>query len=402
MERWGQANSGQTVEDIAVVAPSDTSLPGVAEYSLRTVRRLRRSARVHLVSERPPSPSLRQEIATWTTESAPCKELPTIAVLGNHPQNLMALRVVNEGLADVVILHDASLLNLMAAASPSVEELVETVAAGPPGQPDCDDLRAWLTHPHSVPFPILPRSLTTVDRVVVHSTAQRDVLQRMDIECCDLPVAMEGRFETRQKLNLNLSLLRESLGMPDTELHLVSAGYVQPAKLPEVLINAVAMLNDWGITTSLTFLGTVNNPSYREQMMRALKDLDLVELVRIDERISDRRMGLMFAAADAAIQLRRPFFGQLSGAMADALEARTPVLASDELIGAIPDLPEMVASLPSVTSSLHVAESVRDLRGRFDEMRDRAGEWTKFMERHSFESYAGSLINLVENQERVQ
>ena len=379
--------------DVALVVPS-SRFPGVAEYSARTVAALAQIANVHLVLDGPPSVEIRRHAArVHVGDTSICESCPTIVILGNHVQNRLALSVLDQQWANVAVLHDASLFNLL----DSVDYFEDGKDAGILSPSDFAwrerDLLRWRSNPLLVPFPILPRSLGDVS-VVVHSPAQCEPLQNLGISATYLPVAAADRFAQVRKANVPQVVLREILGMGPEPFQIVTLGYVEKNKKPEVLINAVRLLQDWGIEAGLTLAGTVH-PHSRDHYWSEAERVGISHRVRFESAISDRRYAMLAHAADVVVQLRDPFFGQLSGAVADAFEMALPVMASGELLQAIPDLPEYSHALPAVTSSIAVADALEGYASRGESVALSTKSWERYMHVHSFDQYAGGLIDVL-------
>lgn len=380
--------------EVAVVGPADSTIPGVAEYSRRTVKYMSRICRVHYVSAHRPSSDIGAHVERWHRGVQVCSDLPTLTILGNHPQNLLALEVTQSGDADVAVVHDASLLSLVARHA-ALSGTSPAIALPADWGRELNSWAEWLDSPFMVPFPIMPAGLKTTRRVVVHSALQATFLAPLGIRAEYVPVAAEDRFNAAESHLISRPLLRESLALPQMDHLVVSFGYVQPAKRVEILLNAIKMLSDSGHSIALILVGIVPDSGYEADLLRHAEVLEIGDRLHFEKAVSDRRMGLLAAAADLAVQLRDPFFGQLSGAVADAIEARVQVLASEHLIDAIPDSGGLCTKLPAVTSSVILAEAISRCLVSPTQSGKEWREWEKYMHRHHFAGYADALLRLV-------
>lgn len=119
-------------------------------------------------------------------------------------------------------------------------------------------------------------------------------------------------------------------------LLVVSFGIVDPSKLPQVLISAVAQIQPV-VRVDLAFVGPVSS-TLAGELSRLGAELGIGEQLKITGHLERSDYLGYLARATVAVQLRAAYSGEASAAVGDCLAAGVPTVVSD--IGWMGDLPE--------------------------------------------------------------
>lgn len=145
-------------------------------------------------------------------------------------------------------------------------------------------------------------------------------------------------------------VLRKEMNLPVDGTILLSFGIIRPYKGLHVLLDALALLKDKGLTPHVLVAGEFWEDI--EVYRKRISDLALTDQVTLENRyIPNEELARFFSAADVFVA---PYIqGTQSGAIKMAMGFRLPILASDQISG---DLP--VTSYPIL---VHQAGSAEDL-----------------------------------------
>jgi len=174
--------------------------------------------------------------------------------------------------------------------------------------------------------PLLARlALRQASSHVVQSRKEEARLRSIvpDASAVICPHPAYGMFTSQRVSNLEA---RKRLALPKDLGVLLFFGIVRPYKGVKDLVQAVALLRDWGKSVYLVVAGEMweDKASY-EQM---IEHLNLSELVRLEDRyIPNEEVALFFSAADLFVA---PYTGGTqSGVMQIAIAFGLPVVATD-------------------------------------------------------------------------
>lgn len=161
----------------------------------------------------------------------------------------------------------------------------------------------------------------------------------------------------------------------------VSYGWLDESKKPELLIGAVATLSGWMRDVRLVFAGGCA-PDYRAHLESVVRSRHLEEWVRITGWLSDEDLAQVVSAARVGVQLRRDPRGQRSSAVSEFHSRGIPVVSDigrSEITDA-DELAEMLRPLLASDSAWKVASDASWNAGRefsFEELTAVVESWVE-------------------------
>ncbi|MBT8241844.1 MAG: glycosyltransferase, partial [Acidimicrobiia bacterium] len=129
-------------------------------------------------------------------------------------------------------------------------------------------------------------------------------------------------------------------------------GIVDPAKNPDLVIEACSLLPEAG--TTVRFVGECE-PSLRDRLESQAAELDVE--VEFTGLIGPEEFRRQQGAVTVAVQLRRLSNGESSGALAELIAAETPTITTD--VGAVREIPDgVVAPVPTNLTAQELADQI--------------------------------------------
>ena len=395
---------------IALVAPFPPIHSGVATHSARLAHALR--TRLSAVApdstvdcyadglDRSPAEPVVGGSGEWfdarrffLTQAAVGGYERVIYVLGNsefHSGALAALRRTR----GVVIAHEVRLTNLLRFSS---------IARGTvPG-----GLEGAIRHGYGAALPLglgKGEILSVADLERFGLLLLREVVGDTDTVFVSSEAALRlAEVDVGPSYASRLAVLPFAIAMPDDELAVVaegraerrdgralvaSFGIVDPAKLPHLVVEAVAQLEDESI--DLALIGPVSEALEGELVALATR-LGIGERTLVTGRVSRDEYLRYLGRATVAVQLRSDFGGEASGAVGDCLAAGVPTVVAD--IGWMGDLPDdCVRKFDAFAGASELADEIAGLI-RLPDRRARLSErGAAYASRHTFEETAAALV----------
>ena len=348
---------------IGIATPWTPQRTGVADFSTTTL-----TALANLVDD--------VDVTIYTTSDAEVVGVPArpveeilanprhrhdrfITVVGNSHFHLPHLEILSR-LPSMVIAHDTRMneLYLSLRSSGGLREVMLRDARSdrprriePELELQIEDMRllqnAAFWEIANQAQPLVLHSVTAADRIAAETGVQPHLL----------PFANQRVPDTDLVTDAMRKQARTRLGFDDGRVHLGSFGSIDTrTKLSDVVVEAAAWLNRWGVPTVVHLVGSglpAQCAALEEQAALAgVAGLDIVGFAD-ESRFRDYLM-----AVDLGVQLRvSPLLG-VSGPLSDLAAFGTPSVASVGLCQDV-DTPEYVDRLPDEISPLLVAEAVQ-------------------------------------------
>jgi glycosyltransferase involved in cell wall biosynthesis len=204
------------------------------------------------------------------------------------------------------------------------------------------------------------RTLETADRYIVMTEKEKGRLLSLLPEAKHIQVAPLPIFHTFKPTPLTRQEARLNLDLPLDQPILLYFGFVRPYKGLGVLIDALKLITDQGITAHLLVVGEFweDKSSYLSQ----IQTLGLEQQVQIhDAYIPDDEIAPFFKAADLFVA---PYIdGTQSAALKTALGFGLPVVVTDvitdEMIQHLPDRCKMVPAGDAAALAAGISEQMR-------------------------------------------
>lgn len=380
---------------LAVLTPYPPDRSGVAIYTAESLRSLARHATIDVFSDAEgivPDPSVRS--------FQPLSDLPfavdeydrIVTVVGNsHFHTRIIDYHCRHGSA--CIAHDNRLAELYAwwrgaeaFAAMASQSLGRAVSVA--------ESQEWLRHPHRLPSIFFDEILPKSDPLIVHSRGiKARVSEQYGVDAACLPFCSYDVPEDSDLEENARQEARRRLGLPADQVVIVTFGIVSPVKGSIECLWALEQLQAWGIPAHLYFVGEAGGA--RSHLADWTAKLGLSGSVHLmQEWVSDRAYRDFLLAADLAIQLRKHFFGGLSGALLDCIGAGLPTVANRDLAEAV-EAPDFVLRVPDQLSATLIAERLADglaaglHRRRLTEAR------SAYLAEHSFDRYAALMMKVL-------
>ena len=187
------------------------------------------------------------------------------------------------------------------------------------------------------------------------------------------------------------SRARAALGLSDEVLHVASFGVVdRRTKGADLIVSAAAWLRGWDLPAHLHLVGAVPPPELRA-LEELATDLDVKGAITFHGRVPRTDFEQFLLAADVAVQIRTSATLSLSGGLADCLAFGVPTVATESLAQEL-DAPSFVARVPSMSSSLLVAEAIASLLERQRDDAAVEAERRAYLDERSVDAYARGLL----------
>jgi glycosyltransferase involved in cell wall biosynthesis len=315
-----------------------------------------------------------------------------VYVLGNHP---MYAKIFDRmrWYGGALILHDAHMIDFLIGRF-GEERLRKIVGAELGKKIDDVELANIVRNVEKLPRPFLSEILRYANPVIVHSPIAADVIRKLyGVQAMYFPVAMPYPFE-RDQLEKGVRLQAKiSLGIDSARPCIASFGEVHFLKGAKQCLYTIKELVEWGYDMQFVFVGPVSE-ELRSELFEMARRLGIEEYVSLAGGVSEAKYVQYLQAVDIVLQIRQIPFGQVSGALLDAVSAGMSGVASENLAASI-EAPECIVRVPDKGSPTLFAEQLAEL---IDSKRfaQRPGPgWEDFVAKHGFARYARNLLSLL-------
>ena len=376
---------------VALLTPLPPDRSGVAHYSAALCPAL--GARTELTLFAPNSASIRAEGAAAIQ---PLSALPALSSRYDRVINVLGNSSFHARILDIAlrhggacIAHDGRMLDLFEAHyGPARTEAMAARELGRPLRPW--ELWHWMHAGHPPAAMLFGDIVAAAEPLIVHAAAVAEAITtRYGRPVLHLPFSLyrhwaAGTLDPTARQAARARLARH--GARPGQRVIASFGFVHASKAPEDTVWALEWLRGWGIDARVHFVGGMVGD--QTPLRTLVDDLGLAPHVWFaGDFVSEAVFRDHLAGADAAVQLRLPGAGSVSGGLSDCLGADLPALASTTLAHSI-DAQALVRIVPDHPSPLLVAEGLAAL---LDGPAPPAGTRDAYLATHNFDHYTRLL-----------
>lgn len=315
-----------------------------------------------------------------------------VYVLGNHPMYLRIFDMMREH-GGTLILHDAHMIDFLN--HRYGRRQLEALLFAEHGEPiDASDPGRIISELARYGRPFLHEIVRHANPTIVHSPTSAALLRSLyGIEAHYFPVAMPYPFD-RAELTADARIQAKTmLGISLIRPCIASFGEVHMMKGAKQCLFVMKELVDWGIDFQFLFVGPVE-PAFRDELTQRIAQYGLQDNVIIKGSVSESDYIQYLKAVDIVLQIRQIPFGQVSGALLDAVSAGMHGVVSENLARSI-EAPPLVRRVHDKASPTVYAEQLAEMIA-MKSYEERPGPgWEGFTVRHDFAKYARDLMTLL-------
>ena len=312
-----------------------------------------------------------------------------VYVLGNHPMYLKIFDMMCEH-GGALILHDAHMVDFLN--HRYGRKRLGILLSQEHGAPiDASDPGKVIGRLAEYGRPFLREIVRHANPTIVHSPTSAAVLHDLyGIEANYFPVAMPYPFERSELTPEARVQAKLTLGIATSRPCIASFGEVHMMKGAKQCLFVMKELLDWGIDFQFLFVGPVDK-SLDSELRERIEQYGLQDHVVIKGPVSEADYIQHLKAVDIVLQIRQIPFGQVSGALLDAVSAGMHGVASENLARSI-EAPPLVRRVNDKASPTIYAEQLAEMIGA-KSYEDRPGPgWEDFTVKHDFSRYARNLL----------
>ncbi|MBB4798182.1 glycosyltransferase involved in cell wall biosynthesis [Brevundimonas bullata] len=315
-----------------------------------------------------------------------------IYVMGNHKMYAPIYAMMRR-YGGVVIQHDAHMLDFLNATlgRGGLEDLLlRELGYRPPAH----DIGALIKDLAAFGRPLLSPIVETAHGVIVHSPTARSVIDNLyDSHVEYFPVGMPYPFDVEKLAPDQRLQAKLSFGVDPRVPCIVSFGEVHLQKGAKQCLFVLNELRSWGVEFQFLFVGPIQS-ALRCELENYIENLSLTDYVKIVGAVSEEHYIRYLVAGDLVLQIRQIPFGQVSGALLDAVSAGMHGVASENLARSI-EAPEMIRRVTDGASPTIYAEEIAQIiASKAYEKRPGPG-WNDFTVKHDFVVYARNLLAMI-------
>ncbi|WP_297804124.1 glycosyltransferase [uncultured Brevundimonas sp.] len=380
---------------IALVTPMFPDKGGPPHSSLDLALELTKICDLDVWTDSPVLPEHERQfrrVFRLDNELSPSDYDEIVYVLGNHRMYHPIYSMMRQ-YPGVVIQHDAHMLDFLngLVGGEGLSELIKHEAGV---DYKVTSIVKLISDLENIGVPLLSSVLEPASSVIVHSPGSRDVIARnYDVEVTYLPVGMPYPFAHEQLEDVARRNAKLTLGVDVDRPCIVSFGEVHLLKGAKQCLLTLAELKAMGAPFRFYFVGPVL-PELRADLERMRDALGLGEMVTFTDGVSEEEYIRFLQASDIVLQIRQIPFGQLSGALLDAVSAGMYGVSSEGLARAI-EAPETIIRVNDKASNIVYAEALYKLIASEKYKVRPAPSWEKFSKDHAFFLYAKNLLERI-------
>lgn len=315
-----------------------------------------------------------------------------VYVLGNHPMYSRIFDLMQEH-GGVLIQHDAHMIDFLNCRFG--KEGLSSILQEEYGQPvDVNDVSRLIGNLADYGRPFLQEVVRHANPVIVHSpTAARLLRDLYGVQAEYFPVAMPYSFKQPELTEEARIRAKMMAGISPSRPCIISFGEVHLMKGALQCLFAMKDLCDWGIDFQFLFVGPVDD-GLRDELEKRIKDYGLRDHVKLVGGVSEAEYIQYLQAGDIVLQIRQIPFGQVSGALLDAVSAGMHGVASENLAISI-EAPAMIRRVSDKASPTIYAEKLAEMIESGVYLQRPGPGWEDFTVKHDFARYSRNLLNLV-------
>lgn len=315
-----------------------------------------------------------------------------VYVLGNHPMYVKIFDIMRVH-GGALILHDAHMIDFIGTyyGRGGLEKILSSEFNGPIDTSDVGDIISNLSN-YGRPF--LKEILRHANPLIVHSPISSNILRdTYGSDANYFPVAMPYPFKSVD-LTVEMRLQAKlGMGISPTRPCIASFGEVHMMKGAKECLFVMKELVDWGVDFQFLFVGPIA-PELGRDLKHRIRQYGLQGHVFVKGAVSEADYIQYLQAVDMVLQIRNIPFGQVSGALLDAVSAGMHGVASENLARSI-EAPAFIRRVRDKSSPTIYAEQLVELiETRGYEERPGPG-WEEFTSKHNFALYARNFLTLL-------
>ena len=315
-----------------------------------------------------------------------------VYVLGNHPMYTRIFDLMREH-GGALILHDAHMIDFIL--HRYGEKRFGEILLKEYGKPiDTSNLGVIIGHLARYERPFLGEIVRHANPVIVHSPTSVEILRDIyGVDTKYFPVAMPYPFNKADLSSEARLQAKLGLGISPSRPCIASFGEVHMMKGAKQCLFAMKELADWGVDFQFQFVGPIET-CLRDELAERIQQYQLQDNVTIKGAVSESGYIEHLKASDLILQVRQIPFGQVSGALLDAVSAGMHGVASENLARSI-EAPAFIRRVNDRASPTVYAEQLAQLI-EHKSYEDRPGlGWEDFTVKHNFARYARDLMSLL-------
>jgi glycosyltransferase involved in cell wall biosynthesis len=379
---------------IAMLSPVPPAKSGVADYTLTTLRELTKLADVDVFTDRASAASIGGVIALRDMREARFSFGAydrVISVLGNSHFHRDIFQFLMD-FGGACIAHDSRMLGFYGAFIER-QRTLDLASAELGRRVENRELERWLCDEVVNEVMMFGEIAEVASPLIVHSPITRDcIVHRYNRAASVLPFCLYRDAYTNELPDR--SSARSRLPCAETDIVIVSFGYVHYVKGPDECIWSLALLREWGIPAVLHFVGASSSEE-NTRLLALAQELGVAKHVTIvDQYVSEDLWLDYLIGADVGIQLRTTYFGSISGALSDCISFGLPSVTNASL-GLAMEAPSFIRTVPDTLSPVLIAEALSELISSGIDRRQFEEERQQYRASHSMATYAAALCKLL-------
>lgn len=380
---------------IALVTPIFPQKGGPPHSSLDLALALTQIAQLDIWTDGDMLPAHRARMnAVYRLDAAfdPARYDGIVYVLGNHPMYLKIFDMMRLH-GGTLILHDAHMVDFLNHRY-GRKQLGVLLSQEHGAAIDASDPGQVISRLSEYGRPFLREIVRHANPTIVHSPTSAGVLRELyGIEAKYFPVAMPYPFERSELTSEARLQAKLALGIAPSRPCIASFGEVHMMKGAKQCLFVMKELLDWGIDFQFLFVGPVDK-SLGNELRERIAEYGLEEHLVIKGPVSEADYIQHLKAVDIVLQIRQIPFGQVSGALLDAISAGMHGVASENLARSI-EAPPLVRRVNDKASPTIYAEQLAEMIAA-KSYEDRPGPgWEDFTVKHDFGRYARNLLSML-------
>jgi hypothetical protein len=380
---------------IALVTPMFPDLGGPPHSSLDLAMALAGLCELDIWTNSDMLPFHRRQVngVYRLSESFPAARYDEIVyVLGNHGMYAPIYALLRRH-GGIVIQHDAHMLDFLNGFLG--RDGLEKLLAEELGQRrSAHDVGLLINSLSDFRRPLLSPIVEVADGVIVHSPTARSVIDNLyDSHVEYFPVGMPYSCSP-EEITPEKRLSAKYVAGIDPQLPcIISFGEVHLQKGAKQCLFTLSELKSWGMKFQFLFVGPIRD-ELKSELLGYIGRLGLDDCVKIVGAVSEEQYERYLIAGDIVLQIRQIPFGQVSGALLDAVSAGMHGVASDNLAKSI-EAPGFIRRVVDGSSPTIYAEQLSEIIASKEYENRPAKGWTDFTKSHDFGVYARNLLAMI-------
>lgn len=313
-----------------------------------------------------------------------------VYVMGNHPMYRPIFEHMRQH-GGALILHDAHMMDFLNSQF-GKKRLCELLSVELGRELTDEDVGKLMQNYEKLPRPFLGEIVRYADPVIVHSPAAAEIIRNFyGIQAMYFPVGMPYPFNEKNLKNEIRQRAKLVMGIDPSRPCVASFGEVSKLKGAKQCVFVIKELVDWGYDLQFIFVGPIDD-ALRSELINISMSLNIDGHIVFSGSVSEDKYIKYLQAVDIVVQIRKIPFGQVSGALLDAVSAGMYGVASENLANSI-EAPPYITRVSDYGSPTLYAEQVATLLDSGQYVQRPGPGWEDFIVKHSFARYARKLVS---------